>query len=228
MEHIQYGLRVFREGSRLRRYVVKPLLLSAVLFVVVLVAIYFLVVPPIDRWIDTWNLPNWAGFISGPLFFILFVIFGSSFLFLTIASTANSFLWEKLSYEVEKDLKGEAPMQSVGIGRSLLDTAQRLGFTLLMALLALGCGWTFFGIIGILLAGTLGLYDYTAAYYSRRGILFKGQHGYVWKLKGRWPFMLGAGLLTLLPFVNVIMLPALVAAGTHMAWKTEQSAATQG
>lgn len=36
------------------------------------------------------------------------------------------------------------------------------------------------------------------------------------KLKGRFSFLLGGGLLTLIPVVNVIMLPCLVAGGTLM------------
>jgi uncharacterized protein involved in cysteine biosynthesis len=51
-----------------------------------------------------------------------------------------------------------------------------------------------------------------------------GQFGRVFRLRGWLTFLLLGGLLTLLPFINVLLLPVMVAAGTIMVAKSERPA----
>ncbi|HTQ11030.1 MAG TPA: hypothetical protein VMI31_13225, partial [Fimbriimonadaceae bacterium] len=102
------------------------------------------------------------------------------------------------------------------------DGVARGSFALAVTLLSLCCGWLFFGVPAVLFAGFLGLHDYTSAAYLRRGVTFPAQMSPVGKLEGRFSFAIAAGLLTLIPLVNVLMLPCLVAGGTLMVVDAEK------
>lgn len=136
-------------------------------------------------------------------------------LYLGIAGILSSFLWEKLSVEIEK-LECSLPETSTspGVGGVVYDTAIRGALSLLIAILTLATGWLCFGAVGIFLAGFLGLLDYTSCAFARRGILIDRQFGHVRQLEGWRSFLVASGFVSLFPFVNVLMLPALVAGGT--------------
>ena len=73
----------------------------------------------------------------------------------------------------------------------------------------------------LLIAGYVATLDVTASAFARRGFLLKAQRKRFFQLKG-WPvFLLIAGVFTLLPFVNAILLPILVAAGTLMVARSK-------
>jgi uncharacterized protein involved in cysteine biosynthesis len=69
----------------------------------------------------------------------------------------------------------------------------------------------------VLVAGWVGVLDYTSPAFLRYNRTVGEQWPVGTKMKGWFGFQIGAGLLSLLPFVNVLMLPALVAGGTSMA-----------
>jgi uncharacterized protein involved in cysteine biosynthesis len=131
-------------------------------------------------------------------------------------------LWEKLSLEVEFMTTGNRIETKLSTSKIVGDSVLRGSVALGVAMLSLCCGWTFFGIPAILLAGWMGLYDYTSSAYMRRGIVFADQPRQVRLLPGRFGFLVGSGLITLIPLLNVVMLPCLVAAGTLMVVEGEK------
>jgi hypothetical protein len=91
--------------------------------------------------------------------------------------------------------------------------------SLFIAFATILLGWLFFGIVGVVLAGWLGLLDYTSNAFARRGILIDRQFSSVRKLPGWGGFLVSAGVVALFPFLNVLLLPALVAGGTILCGK---------
>jgi uncharacterized protein involved in cysteine biosynthesis len=226
MRFILAGTRLVFNTPRLWRYIIQPLLVGAAAFIVVTAGAYWLIVPRLNTKLDKMLHTDgiWAGamgWITSGLYIGL-LIFTSGFLYLTLVSFFSSSLWEKLSLEVELMTTGQRVETKLPISVIVGDGFLRGSFTIGIAIACLCCGWIFFGIPGILLAGYVGLHDYTSAAYMRRGITFPAQMAPVGKLPARFSFLVGAGLLTLLPVVNVIMLPCLVAAGTLMVVESDK------
>jgi len=72
------------------------------------------------------------------------------------------------------------------------------------------------GWLGPVLGGILSLFDFTAPYMLRRNLTFGKQWGHVFKLQGWFGFAVFGGIITLIPLVNILMLPVMVAGGTIM------------
>jgi len=94
-----------------------------------------------------------------------------------------------------------------------IDWLARTTFGILIGAAALFAGWCMV-LPALLLTGWLGLYQYTASPFLRRGISFSRQFHLIYRCKGWFPYMLICGILTSVPFLNLIMLAPLVAAGT--------------
>lgn len=221
MQHILSGARLLLRNRSLWGYVAKPFLHTALVFVGVLIGSYFLFSPFIARLMEWFGLPpDQSTVLSAIVFAVLFFLI-SGVLFVALAGMLSSLMWEKLSFEVEELALGTAPAGTLDKKAQLSDSMSRLAFSLFLAVLGVCCGSFSGGILAVLIAGYLALHDYTAPAFFRRGVLFPQQRSLVFKLRDCWTFALGAGLISLFPFVNVLFMPALVAGGTLMVAKSQ-------
>lgn len=220
MQHILSGGRFLLQNRSLWGYVAKPFFYTGLVFVGVLIGSYFLFSPFIARLMQWVGLPpDQSTVLSALVFAVLFFLI-SGVLFVALAGMLSSLMWEKLSLEVEELAFGSAPTGVLDKKAQFADSMNRLVFSLFLAVLGVCCGWTFAGVPAIAIAGYLALHDFTAPAFLRRGVVFRQQRSLVFKLQDCWTYALGAGLISLFPFVNVLFMPALVAGGTLMVAKS--------
>jgi uncharacterized protein involved in cysteine biosynthesis len=198
---------------------------SAIVFVLAVALAWWLIVPQLIGWIELIPVVSaWSAGLGNLLFAFVLILFSGT-LYLTLAGLLSSLLWDRLSVEVEREA-GFVPAQTkVGCATTVGDTVVRGLFSFFIAVAAFGCGWLCFGVIALGLAGWLGLYDYSASAFLRRGVSFPGQFVRAPGLPGALGFALVSGLLTLIPLLNVLSLPALVAGGTLLVAESEKSLA---
>jgi uncharacterized protein involved in cysteine biosynthesis len=222
MGYVISGLGFIRE-HRLGRYVWGPVLASLAIFVAVVVGGYMLLVPWLSGWLGGFGLAEGVGrLLAGAVYLVLWWFLAMT-VFIGIVGLFSSFLWDRISIKVETVLRGEAAARGPGCAGQAFDSALRIMFAALIGILALLVGCITLGIGSVLLVGLLGLNDFTASYHVRRGILLPRQFGRMFRYRGWFGYMLSAGLLTLVPIVNVFMFPALVAGGTMMCLDSEAS-----
>lgn len=221
MFYLLKGIRYVFTERRLRPFVWGPMAIAAVVFVAITVLAYVWITPLAQDWIARAGIDRAYSSLLGNVVFFVLWWFISSMLYLAIAGILSSFLWEKLSIEIER-MEGTLPSPEVkvGCGGVFYDTAIRAVISVIVALSALFLGWVCFGVVGLLLAGWLGLMDYTSSAFARRGVLIDRQFGAVFACPGWKSFLLGAGVIALFPFINVLLLPGLVAGGTLLVAKT--------
>lgn len=221
MRHLLRGIQLTLFDRRFRPFVWKPMLASAFVFVAIVASGYALVVPRIQTWFER---TSWFPEPLLPVFGALYVLawaFLSGAVFLAIAGLVSSLLWERLSLEVERSEFGAAPSGQFGCAESLADSLARLPFSIGLAIMAMVFGWAVFGAVGIACAGLIGLSDFTANAYARRSLRFPGQFFRAVRLPGALGFAAACGLFALLPVVNVLLLPAMVAGGTLLVADSE-------
>lgn len=215
---------MFVRDKSLWRYSWRPLLLSAFVYLAIAILGFALFIPYVSGTIEAAAaqgegfarfVREAAGFLATILYLIVLWVF-SGMIYIMISSLFSAFLWDRLCAEVEEKLGiFDKPVQ-VGCGTLLADSLIRFLVAGLIAVFGFATGWMCMGITAILSTGWMCLLDYTAPAYLRRGKPFWEQHREVYKLKG-WPFfVVCTGLLTLLPFVNLVLLPAMVAGGTML------------
>jgi uncharacterized protein involved in cysteine biosynthesis len=221
MQNILSGARLLLRNRSLWGYVARPIFYTALVFVGVLIGSYFLFSPFIARLMEWVGLPAGQSTVLSAIVFAVLFFLISGVLFVALAGMLSSLMWEKLSLEVEELAFGSAPAGTMDKKAQISDSMGRLVFSLVLAVLGVCCGWTFAGVPAIAIAGYLALHDFTAPAFLRRGVLFPQQRSLVFKLRDCWTFALGAGLISLFPFVNVLFMPALVAGGTLMVAKSQ-------
>ena len=197
----------------------KPWLTSAGVFAAVFLAGFWLVLPLAGNVAERIGTASWVGNWVGGLLYLVIWVFASSAIYLAIVGLMSSLLWDTLSYEIESRI-GPTPKTTAGCGLQIGDTLARLPFSVFIACLVLFLGWTCFGVVGIVAAGLLGLFDFTACSFLRRGHAFWGQWILVWRAQGWGSFVILCGIASLLPVVNVLLLPVFVAGGTLLARRT--------
>lgn len=221
MSHLIKGIRYVFTERRLRPYVWGPMAIAGIVFLAITVLAYFWITPIAQDWIARMGIDRAYGSILGSIaFFVLWWLI-SSVLYLGIAGILSSFLWERLSLEIER-MEGTLPNPEVkvGCGGISYDTAIRAVISVAVALSALFLGWVCFGLVGILLVGWLGLMDYTSCAFARRGVLIDRQFKAVLSCQGWKSFLISAGVIALFPLFNVLLLPGLVAGGTLLVAKS--------
>lgn len=201
---------------------VGPLLVSLGLYLGVIIAAYLTVVPQISLWFEHWNAPRILALLGANLVYGILLFFGSGILFLALAAFCCSMLFDRLSSEVEGLIGNTVRPVRLGCGRMALDTGMRLVALCAVSLIGFGCGWLFAGLGPVVVAALFSLWDYTAPFYLRRGVTFGAQSARAFRLPGKAGFMAIGGLLSLVPIVNVLMLPAMVAGGTMLACDGER------
>lgn len=218
MLFVARGIALVFGNRRYWPFVAKPMLASTVIFFAIIVVGYTLLVPWGSARLEHLGLNGPISEATVRIAYLVLWWFLAGIVFVTMAGLLSSVLWDRLS---EREVDPTPPNLSTNFKEWLLDALPRTGFACLIF-----CGTTcFFWLlpVGIVLASWLCLYDYTASAYLRRGVSFPRQVTRVMKSKG-WPtFALTCGALTLLPFINVLLLPALVAGGTLMVAEAERA-----
>jgi uncharacterized protein involved in cysteine biosynthesis len=222
MDQIVRGARLLRLHPQLRAYLWKPTFFSLLIFVAVLAAGF-----PLFRWLATGlltraGLPEaWTGTAVAVLYAVLW-FFLAGVVFLAIVSALGSFLWDGLSLKVERAVYGDAPETSLPRSVLVRDTLKRLVLNLGVAAAAFCCAWIVPVAGPIFLAGAVALLEFTAPAYQRRDVLLAEQRRLAFRLPG-WPgFVAASGVLTLVPFVNALFAPTLVAGGTLLVAEAER------
>jgi uncharacterized protein involved in cysteine biosynthesis len=202
----------------LRKFVWRPLMVGAGIYLLFFCGGFYLVLSGLAHYVQPFGVGgNVAGALGGILFLLVWWLVSAS-VYLTVTSLASSWVWGALSAAVEAHMGVEPETRRVNL---LTDAVPRVAFAALITVLILLLGWI--GLFpAVLLAGWLSLYDYTSSAYLRRGVSFPGQFKLVFECRS-WPsFSLTCGALTLIPLVNVILLPGLVAGGTLMVLESER------
>jgi len=204
------------------RYVLIPWLWSVLIFVAVVIVGYFALVPWLQGVVDArlGGDSGASGFLKTliSITYIAIWFFLAGFVFITITSITSGFLWDELSQRIEEQITGQpAPKSTLSNGRIVVDSISRGLFSIAMAILSIFCGWVIPFVAPVLLAGWVGVLDYTSPAFLRYNRTVGLQWPVATKMKGWFGFQIVSGLLSLLPVVNVLLLPALVAGGTAMA-----------
>lgn len=222
MGYVMRGVAMITGHPRLWRYVWKPMIAGLFVFAAAVFLGWWLIVPHISGLISLLGLQGFWASAIGTAAYAIALVFLSGTLYLALAGLLSSLLWDRLSAEVERELGREPPRARLSMASLVWDILLRAAFSSVIAVLAFVLGWSCLGIVAFLLAGWLGLYDYTSCAFLRRGWTFPGQFFRAFSCNG-WPgFALGSGILTLIPLVNVLMLPSLVAGGTLMVLDSEK------
>ena len=179
-------------------------------FVVLIVAGAFL---GIGEWAAArTGLSTQAGGIAGfSVGFVVSIFFGGG-IYLALVAVISGFGFDKLSAEIETLEYGHAVGRPIGFVWGLTDGIARGLVSAILGLVAL-CGSPTL-VIPWLVASFLCLMDFTAPSLLRRGVSMRSQFARVRRIPGTLPFALVSGLILLIPMLNVLALPILVAAGT--------------
>ncbi len=215
MQYIREAFSLFARHRKLWSFVAKPMAWSALLYLLIVFAGYWLIVPPIQGLFESWGV-GWFGEAIGVLIYLVAWFFLSGMVFLALVSFMSSLMWDRMSAEVELIAMGTAPSHPVGTAAQIGDSIQRTLLTLVLSVIGLLSGLCIPLVGPLLVAAYIGLLDFTAPAFVRRGKLLGAQKRELKRLKSRHEFALVAGVLSLVPLLNVFMLPILVVAGTLM------------
>lgn len=227
MDHAIRGIKLVYGNRRLRRFVWVPLGVAFVVYLSAVLFGFFIAVPFLAAWAATVGVNEVMGRIGGTVVWALLWWFVSGPVILAVATMVSAPGWEKLVGEVEGVVFGVETGKPSPLLAGLLDAALRLPVTLTIGLCIALLGWTFAGFTGILMAGLLGLVEYTAPAFARRGSRFPRQPLQALRTRGAWSFGLAAGLASLIPLVNVLLMPGLVAGGALMLAESERPLPTK-
>jgi len=214
MRHFVDGIRLVATDRSLWSYIWRPLIWTAFAYLVVIAVGWLLLVPWVTGWVERWGIAGTVGWLGGTALYVVLLVFTSGPIFLALAGILSSLLWDKLGSEVEIREFGVAAEHKLTKTEWIGDTIFRGILSLIVATLTLLLGWMCFGIVAVFLAAWLGLMDYSAGSFLRRGIIYPTQNAHALSCPGWFGFSLLAGLLTLIPIANVLLFPGLVAGGT--------------
>ncbi len=211
MQPIARALRLFRRERALWGYAVKPLLWGIVAYAFVGLMVGGAAFGIGEAIGSRFGGREWVGFAGLLSAFALWIVFGGA-IYLALVALISGFGFDRLSIEVEKREFGRAAGQPLGFPEGIGDGVGRAVLTVALGLIAL-CGSPTV-VIPFLVAAFLALMDFTAPALLRRGSRLGNQFGAARRIPGALPFALVAGIVVLVPVLNVLALPVLVAAGT--------------
>lgn len=207
MKPIIQALRLFSRERGLWKYALKPLLWGALAYVIVVLATAGLG----ERIGEAVSGSPIGGLVGGVVGLIVTVVFGGA-IYLALVGLISGFGFDALSREVEERQFGRSVGQPLSFAAGIGDGIARLILATVLGLVGLcGAGTV---VIPWLVAALLVLMDATAPSLLRRGVSFGRQFGAARRLPGAWPFAFVSGVIVLVPVLNVLALPILVAAGT--------------
>ncbi|MCW5938551.1 MAG: hypothetical protein KF884_06620 [Fimbriimonadaceae bacterium] len=217
------ALRLVTREKSLWGYIAAPLAAAMTAYLALLIGGYFLFAALLNWAASSLGIqPPVAWAAAGVLVLVLW-IFVSGPVFVGLASVASAVVWEKLSSKAEGLVYSDPPSHRLRLGQVVLDLVLRGMVTVFLSLVVLVLGWFGLGLVALLIGGWLGLSDFTAPAYARRGLHFPRQPFAALRCRGSAGFWLMAGLSSLLPVLNVLLLPVWVVAGTLMVAESEAS-----
>ena len=213
MKPISEAIALFRRERGLWRYALRPMGWAALAYLAVV-----LLTAGVGERIGEALAGRTGGLFGAAAGLVLTVVLGGA-IYLALVALISGFGFDRLSVEVEQRAFGRSVGEPVGFARGLPDGVARF-------LLA-----TTLGLVGLCLSGTvvapwliaslLVLLDTTAPSLLRRGFGLFRQLGVLRRVPGSLSYALIAGLIVLVPVVNVLALPILVAAGTLLVAKED-------
>lgn len=203
-------------------YAVGPLMRAAGLYVFAFVVGLLVVAPLVSTLLAGWGVAQGWGLLVGGIAFGLIWFFASSLIFLTLCFFFSSMLWDRLSEETERSVGVTPPTNPLSKGARRRDLVARIALGFALGMFGTLLGWTFAGATAVVVAGLLAILDYTSSALARRGLTLGPQFRRVWRLPGALGFAAGVGLLSLVPFLNLFLLPAFVIGGTRMVLDGER------
>jgi uncharacterized protein involved in cysteine biosynthesis len=217
------ALRLVVSERSLWGYIVGPLSVALAAYAAVLVAGYTFFAALLGWAAARWGVqPPFAWAAAGVVVLVLWV-FVSGPVFIGLASVSSALVWDKLSLQAEGLVRADPPQIRLRFGQVAADLALRGTATVVLAMAVMLFGWFGLGLFALAVGGWMGLSDFTAPALARRGAVFPRQPLLALRLKG-WPgFWLLAGLSSLVPFVNVVLLPVWIVAGTLMVAASDAS-----
>lgn len=213
MRSLLRGFAYLSRKPKLWAYAWGPLIVTVVIYVALLVIAQVSLPPLIERLTPDHAVLDRLPIIGGIAIFGLWLI-SANFVIIAITSLFSGLLWGRLSITAERDIYGDAPDVRLGCLPQIKDVLWRLVQAVIFVVAVLAFGWLGF-IAGVVAAGILGVIEFSAPAYARRGVLYPEQLR-VCKLPAAFGFALGTGLLSLLPLVFVLAMPALVVGATIM------------
>ncbi len=215
MKSLLRGFAYMSRRPKLWVYAWGPLIVTGLLYVGLLVVAQISLIPLVDKLTPSHvSMP----IIGGIAVFLLWLV-AANFFIIAITSLFSGLLWGRLSVTAEKDIFGDAPDARLGCLPQVKDTLLRLVQAFVFVVAVIAFAWLG-PIAGAAASGILGVIEFSAPAYARRGFLYPAQLR-VWKLPGAFGFGIGAGLLSLLPFVFVLTMPALVVGATILCREGE-------
>ncbi len=170
----------------------------------------------VGEWLGSHEMGILAAFVG----FVLSIVLGGA-IYLALVALIAGFGFDRLSIEVERREFGRSVGEPRGFAAGVGDGLARALLAAVLGLVSLcGSGTV---VIPLLAAAALGLLDFTAPALLRRGVGLGRQFGIARRLPGALPFALISGVVLLIPVVNVLALPILVAAGTILVAEGDAS-----
>lgn len=225
------GIWLVLRTPRLWPLCIGPLLGAAFAYAVLGIVGGILLVPRLPGWlgIDPANPRFPLAELLGGAVFVALWLFLFSWAFVLIAGVFAGFIFDKLSREVERVITapGEAvPDVPLTFSQTAGDSVSRLLLNASLGIAALFLSVLLGPIPGILAAAIVGLLDFTSPAYLRRGLTLGPQSGRILRRldSAALSFAILSGLLSLVPFVGVFLLPGFVAGGTMLVRRREEAA----
>ena len=220
------GILLTLRTPRLWPYCVAPMLAAMLVYVLLGVAGFFLVVPHLPDWLGRFGIGGaWA--TGAEVVAVLLYLLLFPFFFTVIASGFIGLAFDPLSRAVEAvesgPDKGRLAAAPLTLGQTLGDSLARLALNGALGISALLLGLWLGPVPGVIAAATIGLLDYSSPAYLRRGHTLGSQWARLRRRLdgGALGFALVAGVLSLVPFVGLLLAPGLIAGGTLLTRRLE-------
>lgn len=219
------GIALILRTPRLWGVCFKPFILALFVYFAFGIAAGMLLLPHLTNWLQTLPGGNGLATLAGGAAIILWIVL-FPFLFVLFGGIFFGFAFEAVAEAVEATVMGGElpPRHKFSFGAALGDTLLRLFLSLSLGLAAFLLSFPLGPLPGIVVAGIIGLLDYTAPAFLRRGKMLRPQ---VRRLFGppdlrTLSFALAVALLSLIPFLGVLLLPGLIAGGTLLTMEKEK------
>lgn len=218
------ALRLLAGTPQLWRYVFWPIAINLVVGALVYGLLLFAGLRAVDGIVEGFALPGVLAFLLRALLVVALLV-ATGFVLVRFGVVLGSPWYGRLSEEIER-IHGvpEPPAgrgRLRGIGRSISFEAKKLllvvgiGLPLLVLNVVPLLGSAVAGVGGLCLAATIACLDFFDPPLERRGFGFRDELGYARRaLPGSAGFGLVCALLLGVPFLNLLLVPLCVAAGT--------------
>ena len=226
MKALFEGLRMVLTMPGLRRNFWQPVLATCGLYLVLLIAGIVTAMSLGAVIIERFNLPDWMGFLGGGVVFAVAWVYASSAIFVGIAGIIAGLFAERITTAIEAARGGEPLSFSHTRAAQAADTAARIGQALVAAVVMAVAGLTPLGpVAAISLGGWLAAMEFTSSAESRRGRLLTDQALAFRRVPGGVGFMIGCGILSMLPVINALALPGMIAGGAILIQDADRAGA---